>query len=240
VVRGRCGRSTRDPGRRSSCRTSAVEAHELYTRARLQIDRFGKGSLQEARALLERAIGIDPRHVDALGALASTCALQSIATTNTADIEHAIAFADRALAVDPDHVKAYVWKGYALMRLERIAEAEAALRRAVDLDPRDSDAHYFAAAVPLFYNSARRVEAVSLLQRAVELAPGHGMWWLALGSAHLALERRTEANRSYNLSEGGRGKARRGGQGLRTEIPSTAIPANRSYNLCRRRASGRP
>jgi tetratricopeptide (TPR) repeat protein len=172
-------------------RGTTVEAHECYARARLLIDRISKGSLEDARVLLERAIAIDRHHVEALGALASTYALRSIATASTADVEKALAFADRALAVDPRHVEAHVWRGYALTRLARLAEADAALRQAIDLDPYDSDAHYFAGFAALC--GGRRKDALARYQRAVELDSGHGMWWIGLGGTHLCLERRTEA-----------------------------------------------
>jgi serine/threonine-protein kinase len=178
-----------------SARGTSIEAQAWYARARLQIDRLSKGSLEDARVLLERAIEADDRHAEALGALASTYALRSIATTSNADIDQALTYADRALAIDPRHVRAHVWKGYALTRLARFAEAESALRRAIELDPGDTDAYYFAAFASTC--RGRHSDALPLLQRAVELDAGFGMWWLALGHAHLCLNRRKEALYSF-------------------------------------------
>src|SRR6185503_8190860 len=62
---------------------------------------------------------------------------------------------------------------------------------AIDLEPSSSDAHYFAAFAALC--AGRRQESLALYQRAVELGPGHGMWWLGLGGVHGCLEHVNEA-----------------------------------------------
>jgi serine/threonine protein kinase len=184
-------------------RDSIVEAHECYVRARLLIERVGKGSLEDARVLLERAVVLHERHADALAALAQTYALRSIATTSSSDLEAALAFAERALAVAPDHVRGLIWKGYALSRVARFDDAARAYQRAIELAPNDTEVHYFAATGLLF--SGRR-DTLPLLQRCVELDAGRGMFWLALGTAHLYLEHRKEAlycfGRARKLEDG--------------------------------------
>ena len=180
----------------------ASQAHEYFARARLLIDGFGKGSLEDARELLERTIAIDDRHVGALAALATTYGLRAIASPNRADYERAAAYGDRALAIDNQHVPALVWKSYALSALGRHAEAEAALQRALTIDPNDSEALYFAAGVHLFWHSPPEVpHALARLQRAVERDRSRGMWWLALGTAHLFLGHHGEALSSFSRAE---------------------------------------
>jgi tetratricopeptide (TPR) repeat protein/TolB-like protein len=178
------------------------EAQECYTRARLQIERFGKGSLEDAVLLLERAIAIDGGDADALAALATALALRAIATTDPADYEAAVAAADRALAVDPDRVKAHVWKGYALAAQDRIEQATLAFGRAIELDPFDTEALYFAAGAHLMTPARMSPEkALTLLQRAVDIDDARGIWWLALGTAHQCLDQSREAIYSFTRAQ---------------------------------------
>lgn len=181
--------------RSDSPAAALTEAGEYYQQARRMIDRFGKGSLDGARVLLERAIAIDPAHVESLAALAATYALYTIASPTTAAYEQAIAYADRAIAANPDHPRAYVWKGYALMVSGFWEDGYLAVQRALELDPFDAEALYFAGAGLLVFNDVPRpTDAVHFLQRAVAVNEGHGMWWLALGTAHRALDGRDEAS----------------------------------------------
>jgi len=181
-----------------SIRSTAIEAHEYFTRARLLIEGFGKGSLEDARHLLEQAIAVDERHVGALAALTTTHGLRAIASPNAADYESAIAYADRALAIDPRHVSSWVWRAYALSALGRHAEAETSVGNALDIDPYDTEALYFAAGVQLFWREPPHVrEALVLLRRAVERDDSRGMWWLALGTAHACVGNDREALYSF-------------------------------------------
>ena len=178
------------------------EAQECYTRARLLTERFGKGSLEDARLLLERAIAIDGQDAEALAALATTHALRAIATTDPADYEEAIAAADRALAVDPGRVKAHVWKGYALAVQGRVEEAALAYDRAIELDPFDAEALYFAAGIYLMMPATFSPEkALTLLQRAIAVDEIRGIWWLALGTAHRCLDQSREAIYSFTRAQ---------------------------------------
>jgi serine/threonine protein kinase/Flp pilus assembly protein TadD len=197
---------------------TALEAYECYSRARVLINRMGKASLENARVLLERAIALDPTHVESLAALTIASGLKAIASPTRTAYEAAVAFADRALAIDPRHVRALVWKGYALAALGRVDEARAALNRALELDPNDTDALYFAGGAALLWGSEpRATEAVAHLQRAIEVDPTPGMWWLALGTAHRCLEHSREALYSFE-------RARRL-EGTPNRLPTTGAAA---------------
>jgi tetratricopeptide (TPR) repeat protein len=89
----------------------------------------------EARAAYEKAIVLDPTHVDAhvnLGRLLHEDGSPAAAETHYR----------AALAADPNHSVAAFNLGVALDDLGRLAEAESAYRRAVDLDPQNPDAHF--------------------------------------------------------------------------------------------------
>jgi tetratricopeptide (TPR) repeat protein len=186
----------------SSSRGATTEAYEYFTRARLLIEGFGKGSLEDARDLLERAIAIDPQHVEALAALTIMYGLRAIASPNTADYEQALVYADRALAIDDRHLRSWVWKSYALSALGRQEEADACVRRALEIGPYDTEALYFAAGVHLFWREPPALdEALSLLRRAVEQDENRGIWWLALGATHSLLGHDREALYCYRRAQ---------------------------------------
>jgi serine/threonine protein kinase/tetratricopeptide (TPR) repeat protein len=181
---------------------TTFDAQECLTRARLLIERISKGSLDDARGLLERTLAADERNAEALSALATTHALRAIATTDPADYDRALAAADRAIAIDPSRVKAHVWKGYALAVQGRMDEAAQSYDRAIELDPSDTEALYFASGIHLMSPAAFSPEkALLLLQRAVEIDESQGMWWLALGTAHRWLSQSREAIYSFTRAQ---------------------------------------
>ena len=174
---------------------SSVEAHQCFARARRLLDGLNKGAVDQARALLDRAIALEPDYAAALAALANAYGFRSIATTDPADLARAVEFADRAINVDAYNAEAYTWKGYALMRQSRFEEAAAAYSRATELNRAHAPAPYFAGSGLLFVG--RIADALSLLQRAVDLDPRLGMPWLGLGAAHLSLGHLPEARYSF-------------------------------------------
>jgi tetratricopeptide (TPR) repeat protein len=176
-------------------RAKSIEAYEWFIRARRLLDRLSKGAVDQARELLDRAVAIDPNYVPALAALANAYGFRSIATTDPDDLDRALHFADRAIAIDRQNAEAYTWRGYALMRQNRFADAAFAYRRASELDPTHAMSHYFAGSNLLFLG--RAAEGLPLLQRAVELDARTGMLWLGLGAAHLSLRQLAEARYSF-------------------------------------------
>jgi len=89
----------------------------------------------EARAAYEKAVALDPSHVDAhvnLGRLFH----------DDGALEAAAKHYRAALHVDPEHPVAAFNLGVALDDLGRLSEAADAYRRAIDLDPDNADAHY--------------------------------------------------------------------------------------------------
>jgi tetratricopeptide (TPR) repeat protein len=89
----------------------------------------------EARAAYEKAIALDPAHIDAhvnLGRLLH----------EEGDPAGAETHYRAALAADPSHPVAAFNLGVALDDLGRLAQAADAYRRAIELDPDNPDAHY--------------------------------------------------------------------------------------------------
>jgi tetratricopeptide (TPR) repeat protein len=89
----------------------------------------------EARAAYEKAIALDPVHIDAhinLGRL-----LHEDGDLSGAETQYRA-----AVACDPDHPVAAFNLGVVLDDLGRLANAAEAYRRAIELDPDNPDAHY--------------------------------------------------------------------------------------------------
>jgi serine/threonine protein kinase/Tfp pilus assembly protein PilF len=202
--------------------THSVEAYECCARGRQMLMRSQKDELEQARALFERAVGLDPSYAPALGGLAGAYAYRFPSTTDPRDLEQAERYARRAIAADPTLAEGYVYLGYALSNRGKPAEAYTAFSQATERDPSNFTAWYFVTG-PLIVTAYRRAEAtrlqervtgsvggtpqgrptdphrwrreraVSLLQRAVALNPRHSWSWISMGVSHLNLGHGEEA-----------------------------------------------
>ncbi|WP_242345374.1 fused MFS/spermidine synthase [Anaeromyxobacter terrae] len=76
---------------------------------------------------------------------------------------------DAATALEPASAAFHVGAGKVLLAMQKLDDAAAAFRKAVDADPRSADPHYF---LGLMYENARwQVEAAKEYQEAARLAP---------------------------------------------------------------------
>ena len=103
----------------------------------------------------------------------------------------AILLYKRILSLDPDLPEVYSNLGAALAELDRLHEAEAALRRAILLKPDYAEPH--ANLGMALKNLGRLDEAVTVLQRALALQPGWSQVRSKLGLALYELDRLAEA-----------------------------------------------
>jgi len=168
-----------------------IDAYERHARGRRFFLHLEKGSLDQARAFYEEAIGADPDHAPSLAGLAAVHAMRFTFRTDRAELETAAGYARRAIAADPDLAEPRIWLGYVLMRQGRIDEAVAQERRAMEIEPAAPFAPYFAGcALGL---SGRHAEALPFFQRTIEIEPRHGWGCLGLGWMHLELGSAAEA-----------------------------------------------
>jgi len=91
-------------------------------------------TIPQARAALDRALALDPEHVQALSTLANISAAYDV------DIETAVALADRALAREPLNTQALCERAFVLAlrtdsSAQRLAQALQHLRMATRADP---------------------------------------------------------------------------------------------------------
>ncbi len=86
--------------------------------------------------------------------------------------DRAISFYERALEKNSRNSAAWTNLGAALMRLKRFEKAEMAARKAIDVDPRNADAHGNLGVVLAFHFN-RRTDGMNCFLRALEINPNH-------------------------------------------------------------------
>jgi TolB-like protein len=190
-----------------------MEAYELFARGRRLVQQMGPAGLSEARVLLEQATAADPSYPMAYAALGSAWAMRFISTSNRADLDVAATYLTRAIELDPHLAEPHAWLTYCRGRQQRFADARAAGRRAVDLDPHGFyGPYFFGAALWMEGNEAFRpgvwAEAVDALRRARTNLPRGITALTLLGDVLLRCGRYEDAcaaaRRAAEIDESGR------------------------------------
>jgi adenylate cyclase len=175
-----------------------VEAYDHLSRAKSCILQFNAAAMIEARAMLERAVAIDPGLAQAYAYLAIVHDTEYINAWNgrtASDLEHALALARKACEADPLEPISHDALAVALMWMRRLDEAEAAARRAVELDPNSAQSHGTLGSVLHF--AGRHEQAVESLERALRLDPQFHVWMHSLGRAQFTLGRYADAEATF-------------------------------------------
>lgn len=150
--------------------TARAEALTLSLRAREQWRLRTPPTVQQAIALYERAIAIDPSFAPAYAGLADCYNLTVSGLSVAVRAINAKANAERALALDPGLAEGHTSLGFYLYKFEwKWSEAEAEFRRAIAADPSYAQAHHwFGEMLGLL---GRFDEAVAELRQARALDP---------------------------------------------------------------------
>jgi len=175
-----------------------VEAYDCLIRAKNCIREFNAAALVEARAMLERALAIDPGLAQAYAGLALCCGVEYVNAWNgrtASDLEQALALARKACEVDAFEAVSHHALAVVLMWLRRLDEAESTARRAIELDPNSSQSH--GALGNVLHFIGRHEQALESLERALRLDPEFNLWMHALGRALFALGRYNEAEVAF-------------------------------------------
>ena len=159
--------------------TADLRAYSAYVSGRDNLYLRRLETLQQARANFEQAITYDPDYAAAYAGLAESVLLLE---NNHQALPQAEAFElartnlEKALELDPDLADAYAVKGLLESKVwqqTRIGrgniEAEAAFRRAIELNPNHASAYMWFAS--LRDGEERDDEAIELFQRSMELDP---------------------------------------------------------------------
>jgi len=127
------------------------------------------GRLDEAEADCLRALELNPGHIVSLDFLVQIEDLRANEASDDAEAaqhyQKLVEYADEIIKVQPDNAVAYVNRGIGYFKLQRYAEAEADLTRAIELDPADPVAHQERGLTLLYLD--RPDEALSDLNQAV-------------------------------------------------------------------------
>ncbi len=167
------------------------EAQAAYGQAKAQASGPGRADILAAVAnfTLRRGTGKDAlataNEAVAASATADALAAQARAFVRTEDGPGGLAAADKAVAAGASSAMAHVARGEALTALGRLPEAEQALKKAVELDPKSALA-YSRLSRAQVSQSGRVADAVASARRASELDDKFGEGFAMLGVALLA------------------------------------------------------
>jgi serine/threonine-protein kinase len=186
-------------------RSTNIEAYTLYFRAHSNVMSNGSTDYDAAAEQLHSALALDPQFAAAWGWLAlvtiwkfepTAWGSSMRASPTQAACVDARAAADRALELDPRLVQSHRAKGIVLQHCDNnLLAAEGEFRRALELQPRSSDALRSYAWLALA--SARLDQALQLAQRALSLDPLNQWNYAAVGDVHWTAGRFAEAEAAY-------------------------------------------
>ena len=175
-----------------------VEAYDHLIRAKSCILHFSAAGMIEARAMLERAVAIDPGLAQAYAYLSVICCTEYVNAWHgrtASDLEHGLSLARKACEADEFEPASHDALAIALMWMRRLDEAEAAARRALELEPNSSQGHGTLGSVLHF--AGQHELAIELLEQALRLDPQFHVWMHSLGRVQFTLGRYAEAESTF-------------------------------------------
>jgi len=123
-------------------RPESLEAYDYVLRARPALRRPTRANTAEARAMLRRALDLDPGYAAAHSALAETYHIavsMGWAESPATFLSRAAALANEALELDDSDVRAHIMLGRLHLFHNRYQDAQAQMERAIAINPNDAD-----------------------------------------------------------------------------------------------------
>jgi adenylate cyclase len=152
--------------------TESLEAYDYVLRARQAASEAQRSTNVDARALLRKAIELDPRYAAAYTGLGETyrvAVTMGWVQSPEAALKEADALAHKALSLNDSDVRAHVLLGQIHIYYGRYEQALAELDRATAINPNDADAVAGRGAVLVW--SGRTGEGITSLEMARRLDP---------------------------------------------------------------------
>ena len=174
--------------------TDNLEAYDSYLRGLESYLRRTKEANAQARQMCEKAIALDPQYAEAHALLGRTYLREWLWGWNQdpRTLEQALALAQKSVSLDDSLPMAHRLLGYAYLWKKQHGEAIAEAKRALALDPNDSDGYETLGEILSF--AGRPEETLGLVEQALRLNPRQpvSLLWL-LGRAYLLTGRYEEA-----------------------------------------------
>ncbi|MGQ0657768.1 MAG: tetratricopeptide repeat protein, partial [Chromatiales bacterium] len=183
--------------------TVSIEAHDALLRGLERFWVYTPASVEEARALLAKAIELDPRYAFAHACLARTLAFQWIFFLDPRDetLERAFECARTAVDLDPQTPSAYSVLCWVQLWRKQGEAAIAAGWRAVALDPNNADAYLFLSMT--LAAAGRGEEALHSIETGMRLNPHPSAFYqFALGFCYFVLEEYDKAIAAFKRGTG--------------------------------------
>jgi adenylate cyclase len=174
--------------------TGNLAAYEYVLRGRGALSHDTRDSNDEASALFQRAIGLDPNYADAYAALGFSyysAVVSGWSEFRVEDLERAETLAKKALVLDPATTPAYRLLSFTNLFRKRYDLAMAQIDRALEINPSDADNYAFRGAILVW--AGRAAEALPWLDGALRFDPANGFASTTLCKAYYSLRRYTEA-----------------------------------------------
>ncbi len=151
-------------------RTTAIEAYEYYLRGRQLFYHMRRRSLESARQMYLKAIGIDDQFGPAYAGIADC---SSFLYMDWGGLESDLVDADRAsskaVEIDPGLAQVHASRGIVLALSGRYSEAEREFETALQLNPKLYEAHYYYARA--CFSQGKLDQAAVLLEQAAAVRP---------------------------------------------------------------------
>jgi serine/threonine-protein kinase len=167
---------------------------ELYVKARALLDRFDReANPGQAIPLLERAVEKDANFAIGYAALTEAYHFRNQVAPDPQWINLMLQSARRAVAQNAELAAAHTAMGIAQSDAKNAAEAEAAFRRAIDLDPRSATPYRWMAMA----SYATKEQAADSLRRALALDPANWVVLQEVGLLHYRASQYAEASAAF-------------------------------------------
>jgi adenylate cyclase len=174
--------------------TNNLAAYEFVLRGRGALSHDTRDSNDEASALFQRAIDLDPNYADAYAALGGAyyeAIVSGWSEFRVQDLERAEALAHKALALDATTTRAYQVLSFINLFRKRFDLALAQIDRALEFNPSDADNYAYRGSILTW--EGRAAEALPWLEGALRFDRANNVAATSLCVAYYLLHRYTEA-----------------------------------------------
>jgi TolB-like protein/Flp pilus assembly protein TadD len=172
--------------------TGNAQAYDLYLRGLDYMYRMTKRSMEYAIQLFEKAIELDPRYAAAYAACSSACGqMYQYFSRDEQHRTRAQELSFKALMYDSNLPEAYTAMGLSYFLWDKLDEASASSRKAIELNPDDFVAHWTLGRIE--FTNGELEDAYREFQRVIELKPTFFTGYLDFAMTCERLERLPES-----------------------------------------------